>query len=332
MAQTRINTLSRLFPPPHYLTFAPVAIDFSVDAIRVLKLRKEKIGLIPEFYREYKLNQPCGILGSEQDLNRCEEVRSILISLKKESNLKFVNVSLPESKTYIFKTSIPRESISTAEETVSFKIEENVPLAPQDVVFDYQIIDHKRSSDTVDVVVSTLPKTVIGAYTALFKQAGLIPLSYESESQSLARAIIPEDDCSSYLILNMTEEQIGVAIVESNAVQYTSSIPVSSKSVVDDFGGAEAEALKQQVNKLLIYWFTNKEENHQREKIETVVLTGPYASTPGLIDYLEKHLAIRAQLANVWENCFDLNDYVPNMNMSDSLSFGIVIGMALQNS
>lgn len=332
MSQTRTHTLSRLFPPPNYLTFAPAAIDFSVDAIRVLKFKKDKIGLVPDFYREYKLTQPCEILDSEQDLQRCDEVRAILIALKKECNLKFVSVSLPESKTYIFKTSIPRDSISTAEETISFKIEENVPLDPQDVVFDYQIIDHKKNSSTVDVVVSTLPKKVIGAYGTLFKQSGLMPISFESESQSLARAVVPENDDSSYLILNMTEGQIGIAIVESNTVQYTSSIPVSSKDVVSDFSGSEAEALKQQINKLLIYWFTNKEESHQREKIETVILAGPYSYAPGLVEYLEKHLAIRAQLANVWENCFDLNDYVPSLSMKDSLKFGVVIGMALQNS
>lgn len=329
MNSSKLKLFNSFFPPPRYLTFDPYSLDFSPDAVRLMHLKHSKHGLVPHEYKELKLKDLCDLLETSEDLNTCDELRSALILLKKEFDLKFVNVTLPETKTYVFKTSLPKIAFDSIDESILFKIEENVPLKASEVVFDYDVIGEQDDEEHIDVVVTTFPRTVIHTYTRLLNEVGLVPLSFESESQSLARSLVKVGDMTPYLILNMTEAKVGVAIVESGKVQYTSSIPVESQEVVKDLSGESAEHLKQQINKLLIFWFTNKNDTAHRAKVKTVILSGKYAAHPGLVDFLEKHLDIKIELANVWRNCFDLNQYVPEINQEESLNYAIAIGLAL---
>jgi Tfp pilus assembly PilM family ATPase len=322
--------LSHTFPVPNYLTLSPVGLDISPQSVRIMKLKRDPVGHIPEFYKEIKLNKVCSLLETDEDVKNCSNLREVLASLKKEFDLKFVNVSLPELKTYIFKTTVPIEAANTIEETLAFKIEENVPLDPGEVVFDYNVLQSgKDDHNHIDVAVSVIPKNIIRSYTKLLKELGMVPLSFETESQALAQAVIDKNDHGPYLLMNFGPSMVGINIVDDNVAHYASSISLSSEDIVADLKGSSAQALKEQVNKLLVYWFTNKSDADHKEKIKTVIVTGSYATAPGLIEFLEKHLAIKIKVANVWQNCFSLEEYIPDIKQKDSLNYGIAIGLAL---
>ena len=327
--QSRLDFFTKHFPIPSYLTLSPVALHLSVDTVRILTLEDTKQGKIPHIFKEVGFKNDCKFLTDSSDVKECNELKAVLIALKKEFKIKYANVSLPEAKTYIFKTTIPRAALDNITEAISFKLEENVPLPPQDVMFDYTILNKDRGHDNVDVVVSALPKNVIQAYSTLFKEVGITPVAFEPESRALARAVIASYDHHPYLILYLGESRIGVAIVEHNAVNYTTSFPISSKEITGDFNGPAANGFKEHLNKLLIYWFTNNHDPEDREKIQNVVLTGSYAMSPGLAAFLESKLKINVQVANVWKNCFDINKNVPPIPQKDSLRYAIAVGLAL---
>lgn len=327
----KTSGLTKLFPMPKYLTLYPVALDISNETVRVMHLDKDKGMAVPDIYKEVQLKEYCQLLEKEDDLENCTELKEVLISLKNEFHLKYVNVSIPESKTYVFKTSVPRAALSSIEETLAFKIEENVPLAPDDIVFDYKVIPSHSSQEYVDVVVTTLPKNVIEIYSKLMEQSGLIPLSFVPESHALADAVIPAHDPSPYLILHLKKNDVGMAIVEHNAVHYTSTFPSPSEEVISDLNSRSAHAMKEQINKLLIFWFTNQNRSNPEDKIQNVIIAGSYALSPGLITFLERRLKVNVRVADVWSNCFSLNDYIPMISHKKSLDYGTSIGLALSN-
>lgn len=323
-------SLSRLFPVPKTLSFSPVGIGISHKAVRALKLKHDKDGLIPDIHKEVLLEEACDLLESNDDLQKCESLRMALRKLKKELDLKFVSVSLPETKTYIFKTSVPKEALETIEDALAVKIQENVPIDSQDVIFDFQIKTGKILSDgQVEVVVTALPKNVISAYTTLLEEEGMIPISFESESQSITRAVIKNGDDTSYLLINLGYTKINLTIAEHGIVHYTSSLPFSSEEIIKDFNGKDAQALKTKINQLLIYWFTNEHDPENNEQLSNALLTGPFASAPGMVSFLEKGLRMNVATANVWKNCFDLNNHVPAIGHKTSLRYGTSIGLSL---
>jgi len=328
---TKQSWLSKTFPTPGYMTLNPVGLDISRKSIRIMRLVHSKDGFVPSLYEEIKFKESCDFLENEKDLNTCDELREALKKLKAKYGFTFVSVSLPEMKTYIFKIKVPVEAFANLREAVQFQIEENVPLNPRDVVFDYKILSDESDvhDGHKDVIVTALPKSVVRTYTSLFKQVGLMPILFESDSHSIGRAVISSEDKNPYLIINFNDTEVSVSIVEKNIVQYTSSIPVSPKEVMADFNGPEAQLMKKNLNKLLVYWFTNKQDSYNQDRIENAILTGSAAATPGLIDFLEKHLTISVKIANIWENCFSLDEFVPPIGRDQSLDYAVSIGLSL---
>lgn len=337
MARVRINSklsfLEKAFPTPRFLTLDSFGIDISSKAVRIMKLKKFKHGLVPHIYDEVIFNQSCDLLESEEDLNRCDELRKALDILHKKYKIQFASVSIPERRTYIFKTYIPREALVNVAEVIKFKIEENVPLDPREVVYDYQIADKELYSnkEMVGVAVTVLPRGVMEAYSKLFDQVGIIPISFESESHSATRSMVNLKNDDSVIVIHLGNTKINVAIVEDNTVTYTTSITVSPDDVIKDFESNEAKLMKEQLNKLLIYWFTNRHDAGDQERIESAIVTGVKANAPGLIDFLEKGLKISVEVGNVWENCFSLDDFIPNIAHEKSLDYAVSIGLSLIN-
>lgn len=335
--KTSCPKLDCCFPIPRYLSFNPVAVDISPHHVRVMQLSQTRLGLIPKFYKEIKLKNRCDIgeIGGNNDINTeaVKEILDALKDLKKEFKLKYVTCSLPEVKTYIFRTQLPAQAESDVASAVRFGLEENVPLKVDTVNFDYFVVkpDEERDpSEPFDVVVNVFPKGIINAYTKVLKMSGLFPLSFQAESVALSRALVPVDDRHAYLLIRLLEDRVGVAIIEDEAVQYASSINISAKEISEDYGGAAAMELKEALNKLLVFWFTNKKSAIQHDKIQIALITGEYAKAKGMEEFLESHLKINIEIGNVWSNCFSTEKYIPDIKQKDALNFSVAIGLAIK--
>ncbi len=323
------SSFLKLFPVPNFLSLDPVGIDISLRSVRVMRLKHSKHGLVPDKYKEVILKEKCELLEKKEDLQNCSELRTALRQLKKELKLNFVTISLPELKTYIFNTTIPFEALNSIDDALAMKLQENVPLDTADMVYEYKITSINNNKSTAEVVVTVLPKSVIETYTKLFHEEGLIPISFESESQSVSRAVVGEGDNTPYLIVNFGHAKISFAIVEHGVVYYTSSLPYSSELILKDFSGPESQILKTTLNKLLVYWFTNKHNPDSNDQITNAILTGSFADEPGIATFLEQHLHVNVSVANIWKNCFDINEYIPEMDLKTSLQYNTAVGLAL---
>ncbi len=319
----------KIFPVPDFLSLNPVGIDISLRSVRAIKLKNSKFGLIPDKFKEIVLQEKCELLEKKEDLKNCDNLRQALRDLKRELNLKYITLSLPELKTYIFSTTLPIEAASSIDDALIVKLQENLPLDASEIVYDYVVTKVNENKSTIEVVVTALPKNIVEIYIQLFKEEGLIPVAFESESQSVARAVVAEGDTTPYIIVNFGHAKISFAIVENGVVYYTSSLPYSTESILKDFSGQEAQFLKSTLNKLLVYWFTNKHNPDSDEKITNLIMTGSFADSPGLSVFLEQHLHVVVGLANVWKNCFDINEYVPDLNFKTALQYNTAIGLTL---
>jgi len=320
--------LKTFFPVPKYLSFDVIGIELSPDRIRAVKLKKTITGLMPEIYDEVVLEKPCNALIEGKVQEVCSEYLEALETLIKKHSMKYVVVSLPEEKTYIYKTQIPIQAEGSIEDAVSFTIEENVPLSLKDVTFDFHLVS--RDNSMFNVIVSVVPRDILEGHASFLQDAGLIPVSFESESQALARSVIGREDSKTYFLMNLGPQSIHVAIAQHGIVHYASSFPVDTSKIMEDLEGKDMAELIGHLNKLLVFWFTSS-EGDIKEKIKTAIFSGVYGSEETLIDYFSKHLKIDVKTANVWENCFSFNDYVPPISQKDSLGYAVAIGLSLSS-
>ncbi len=261
-------------PVPRYLSFNPAAIDVSSNTIRLMRLKKRKGNCVPGLYKEISLDHKYDVINISKNKDINSEEAKILIKtlsdLRKEFDLKFVGVTLPDVENYIYKIQLPVEAIKEIASAVKFSVEENVPVTVDEAVYDYTILqdDELFKKGKIDVIVNVFPKNIIAVYTEILKQAGLTPVSFQSESAALAHSVVRTGDNEPYLLIRLVDNRINVTIVERNIAQYSSSVSVNIKDVLSDQNGTKATELKTALNKVLIFWFTNRNFGEEHKKIK----------------------------------------------------------------
>lgn len=96
-------------------------------------------------------------------------------------------ISLPESKTYIQYFNFKDKT--NLYQKIQKKVQETVPIPFKDLYFDFlQINNSKRE---VKVLCVAAKQDIIGSYIYLLRIAGITPIALETESASIARALLP---------------------------------------------------------------------------------------------------------------------------------------------
>ncbi len=358
---SRHALFQQFFPPPKFLEMPAVGLDVSDAAVSAMELVRRKRALAVGRFGRRALPRGSIAGGYVHDKDAVvEELRK----LKDELGLDFVNASLSEENAYLFKTNIPRVGRKEIRSALEFKLEENVPIAASDAIFDYSIITQAghESSDHLDVSVTVLPKKVVEVYTGLLDAAGLIPLSFEIEAQAISRAVIPQGNRDTHLIMNIGESKTGLFIVSDEVVHFTSTVGVGGVHLTEaiarhlSVSTLEAESIKREptaikrgenadlflaltkiiatlrdeVNKLSVYWGTHKDSAGEvGKKIAKLVLCGRDAGLSGLAEYLAMFFDGPVEVGNIWCNICSFEDYIPPLLFNESLDFAAAVGLAL---
>jgi len=349
------NIFFRHFPPPVFLEMPSVGVDISPMSMRFMEIIEHptlKVGK----YAEQALSKPFSITNEDQS-----EVKEILKKWKKEFNLEFVKVSLPEEKAYLFKTEVEGATEAAMRSAIEFTLEENVPLSGAEAIFDYRIIGKSiEKPGSLNTAVTVFPRDVINAYLELFQTSGLTPVSFLIEAQAISRAIVKRGDMCTYLIVNINDTKTGVFIVSKGAVQFTSTIMIGSMDFTKalqkqfDITVAEAEKLKQtkgfmrtadnetlgalistasvfrqEIEKVYVYWNKHRSSTDPTESIQKILLSGKETLTLGFKEYLTQTLKIPAESSDPWANMNPLDEYIPPVPLSSALVYTAAIGLAL---
>jgi type IV pilus assembly protein PilM len=289
-----------------------------------------------------------------------DELIKVLKSISEEERYKFVKASLPESKAYVFNISIPEMPEADISDAILFRIEDNAPISAVEAIFDYTIIGRNEKGE-IELSVTAVQESVIREYLDLYNKADLIPRSFELESRAIARALIVPKDARTYLVVHIGENKTVFTIVRTSVVRFTSTLYVGSSNLTDAIGRSlsinlqDAEriknksnieklgdekvfesisgalsSIKDEVNKLLIYWFTHKVSGTPGiQKIDEILLSGKDSTIPGVLQYMSRNVKIPVRIADAWTSCFSYNDFIPNISADDALDFVTAIGLSL---
>ena len=64
-------------------------------------------------------------------------------------------------------------------------------------------------------------------------------------------------------------------------------------------------------------------------EIQSIILCGGSANLKGISGYFSETVGIHTEHAEVWDNAFSLEDYVPPIDKRHSLGYATAIGLAL---
>lgn len=314
----KLNKIFDSFPPPRFLSIPFVGLSISDSAVRCIQLGRKH----GAFYLMKHLEKPIppGVVSAGQ-INNPDELVNILESVRSELKINDIKVAISEENAYLFTAKLPvikKEEVISAIES---KIEENVPVPPTELIFDYTVLNHKEK-DHLDVIVYAVPIKVIDSYVDVLSRSGFHTLSLEIESQTISRALLKSTDMETVLIVNFCLDKVGLYVSHRGVVRFSSTVPLKGDS------SNNPGVLLQEVKKLYMYWHSLKENVDEPEnKIEKVIVCGD-SSGESIIPYLTSNLQDKVELGNVWINVFDINKTIPDMAFADSLKYAASIGLA----
>ncbi len=314
------KNIFKAFPTPEILAIPYAGISLSDSAVRCVQFGKK--GESELYIKKYKeITLPPGIIVSGQVIKK-EELVKVLKDFKDSLKLEYVKISLPEERAYLFTAKIPMIQRNEVQSAIESKIEENVPVPPAELIFDYKLIDHRQKGH-IDVVVSALPIAVIDMYIDIATDSGLSLLSLEIESQAITRALLHRHYKGTVLIVHFGQEKVGLYVASDRMVRFTSTLSLKGESV------KTPDLLVQEIKKLYTYWHTQKESLDKPEKQITRIIICGEVRADEMQTFLSSNIETRIDVGDVWLNAFDINTTVPEISFNDSLKYAVSAGLAL---
>lgn len=358
-----LSTIQHLFPPPRYISFPSVGVDISDTSLKYIAFEQAH-----SHDRNLTLTQWGDIDIPEGSLERgnvhdVEKLKDALKEMKARSRAEYVSVSLPEERAYLFETSIAKKTAAKdVRGLLEFKLEENVPLSPRDAYFDYAVVGSDTTSNELRVAVAVYSRDTIDQYYEACASADLIPLAFEIEAEAIARASVERSLQGTYMIVDFGKTRMGVGIVHKGVLMYTSTIDISGKQMSEELrkvlgeiteaecteikntrglmrlrgnesvvGALEpiAKSIADELSIRIHYWHTRDIDRGERQ-IKKVILCGGSANLLGLPEYLGEKLGFPTERAQVWQNAFSLETFIPPITRRYSYGYATAIGLALK--
>lgn len=357
-----LSILDRVAPPPQLLLMPSVGVDISDTSLKYIQFNPSHGHSSYHTIRQWgEIEIPNGVLERGHVVDQGKLV-AVLKSLRDQTQSQFVRVSLPEERAYLFETTIKKNTPKNElRSLLEFRLEENVPIAAKDTLFDFDVLHSQTSSSDVNVVVAAYARETIEVYYNACREAGITPLSFEVEAQAMARAVLPRDHTDTHLLVDFGKTRTGIGIVHAGKLVYTSTIDIGGgqlsqvlRRVLGDLPESElttikntqglvpntndskcydalistVSVIKDEIATRLQYWHTNNPER----RITSIILCGGSVNMKGLPEYFSDALGINAIRANVWQNALSLKSTVPPIDLRHSYGYATTIGLALKHT
>lgn len=349
---------TKFFPPPAYLLMPALGLDISDRSIKYVELGKKKEKIFIRRFGGHLI--PPGLIGDGEIKDR-EKLIGLLKDLQKELNSKDIIAALPEEKAFLARIKLPAMKKEEIRGALELQLEEHIPLSVNEAIFDFKVIRETPDTNYIDVCLIAFPKKVVEDYRDVFTGAGFTPLALEMEMQASARTIVPQNEKNTVAIVDFGQTRTGFAIVNRNEVQFTTTIKVAGEELekalmrnlkVDQIQAEKIKkergfikskenekvfnsilpiisVIKDEIGKCISYWNSNFGD-HDLKKVSKILLCGGDSNLFGFLEYLSYELKLPVELGNLWVNIFSFEEYIPEIELKDSLSYATALGLALR--
>lgn len=351
--------LRAAFAPPRYLAPPLSGVDISTSGVKVARLTEGPHGLTLAHYAQVRL--PLGVFTDGEIIDRAA-IAEAIVTATGAAGISAANVSLSESKAYLFEASAPGAGKAEWRIAIEQRLDEIVPLPPPETVFD--IVGTGRLENGDESVMGVgFARRMVDDTLSVFDQAKISVRALEEETFAMARALLPAGDSSTTLIIDVGKTTTKMAIVTGRIPRFATTFGIGGHAltlaVQKHFGVTEAEArkvkaergivsasgnedylaamlstvsaIRDEISRRLSYWQEKAVIKGPHEPVSRAVLAGGNASLRGLPEYLEGALQIPVTAGDVFTNLASRDTWIPTMDYTESLAYATAVGLALRD-
>ena len=329
--------MSRLFYKPKTL----VGLDISQTGIKVMAIDPKRWLVLGYGSLDLDPAKVQAALDNSEDTYLAESIDTLLKkNVVGNLNSNHVVIGLPTGRTFSRTFTIPTAEEKNIDSAVAIEVDQYIPIPSASLYIDYEIIE--RTKETITVIMSAVPRTLVDTCLTAVKGAGLTPLAAEPSINAVARVL----ECTvqghlSTLILDIGAASTDIAVLEGGIIRVTGGVGIGGNTFTLDIAkklGVALESAHQykvlnglnpgprqakitaalhpsldristEVRKVIRYY---NERLATDKRIEQVLVVGGGANVPGIGEYFTNDLIMPARVAIPWQKLDFGNLQEPN--------------------
>jgi type IV pilus assembly protein PilM len=306
-----------------------LGLDIGTNNIKAVWLKKSR-GLIrlmaynnlpidPLTFGKNSIIKKDALVKAIQELLSTSKLRPI--------NITKVNCALPETMTFVKTMLIPEMPEEELEKAISWDIKQFIPLPIEKVYWDWQIV--KKEKNKQEIFLAVALKQIVDDFYSVISQSGLEMNALEVEPLVLSRALINKQNYQKNIfIVDIGSQTTNFSIFENGVIKFTHNTLFGGSAQTETIAKSlklkadQAENIKKTLNsdgplqnkakKSITSLLNNLAdeikrsigfcEEHEKRKIDLIILCGGGANLAGIDKYLSKVLSYEVKIGNPWIN------------------------------
>jgi type IV pilus assembly protein PilM len=307
-----------------------LGIDIGDSSLKMVELKKKgrKIQLSNYAFSENV---------SEINFNKVEDINYLaqaIAKVIKEAGLKAkrATVSLPTFAVFSSIINIANADKKTLADSVNEEAKKVIPLPLEEMILDWKVIPDKNGkipvSGNMQVFLTGSPKKLVRKYIDIFKQAGVVLASLETETFSLVRSLVGDDKAPMMIVeigANSTDlsivkesipvlnrsltvcastvtkvlsEKLGMTYAQAEQFKLDLSISLNADGSQEDFPQLITKTLEPIITEM--QYLIDFYHSQNNENLEKIILSGGGSLFLNLADYFSKRLNTKVIIGNPW--------------------------------
>ena len=219
--------LRAAFAPPRYLARPFSGVDLSASSAKAVRLVAGARGLTLAGWAEMFLAE--GAFADGEIADR-DAVVAALVGAARSAGVMSANVSLPESKSFLFETEVSGAGTDELRVAVEQHLDELIPLPPAETIFDFVEVGAGKEGGSRVAGVGVAGR-VIDDMLKTFDDARIPVTALEGETFAMARALIRPDDTATSLIVDVGKTATKLAIVAGRVPLFSATIAIGGRAL-----------------------------------------------------------------------------------------------------
>src|SRR5687768_9459781 len=317
-----------------------LGVDLGAGGIKLVELQNEKGRarlFTYGFTERVPESQPTNLVDSPKDT---AELLKKMVQKAKTSTMRTV-AGLPIASVFSSVITVPKGSEREVREAIQWQAKKLIPVPLEEMVLDPKIITtpgdkakpsapavkgeiKKDEQKSIQVLITGASKSMVGKYTAVFKQAGLELVSLETEAFALIRALIGTDRATT-MIVDIGSIRTNIIIVENGIPYVTRSLDMGGVTLTKAMAKAlsmdlkNAESMKNDIKSVSTLYpgeglpkifetsiapmltelqysmnlYIGQGDQRTGKTIEKIILTGGSSALPALAGFFSKQMGVK---------------------------------------
>jgi type IV pilus assembly protein PilM len=330
-------------------------LDIGTTALRLVQLRGTgpikalaRYGLMP-------IDSKLAYSDARADQQKLAQIIKDFISQSGVST-RNVAVGLPSNRVFTTVVDIDRLAPNELAKTIQYQADALIPTPLAESKIDWALLgDSPKERTKVEILLSSVSNDFIEKRLDLLESIGLNVVAFEPDSMAMSRAIIPIDQMTAQMVLDIGSKATDLVISMNGGARLTRAIPTGTESIVRSavqnlnidekqaeqfvfkFGLSKdklegqiynavigtVDVLVGEIEKSIKFFQTR----YTGVKLERIVVTGGASTLPEFPLYIANKFGISVEIGNAWRNVA-FPPEKQNELLSVSSHFAVAAGLA----